>query len=69
LERQIYGWNEEGDSDVIEFLIHAVQKLGAAVIRDVRGVGWMVDRPLCQSPCALKSLTAGPRQACKIVVV
>jgi two-component system OmpR family response regulator len=45
LERQIYGWNEEVESNAIEFLIHTIRrKLGAAVIRNVRGVGWMVDR-------------------------
>ena len=46
LERQLYGWNEEVASNAIEFLIHAVRKkLGADAIRNVRGVGWMVDRP------------------------
>jgi two-component system OmpR family response regulator len=46
LERQIYGWNEEVESNAIEFLIHTIRKkLGAATIRNVRGVGWMVDRP------------------------
>ena len=45
LERQIYGWREEVESNAVEFLIHAVRrKLGAAAIRNVRGVGWMVDR-------------------------
>jgi|SRR5579871_3567701 len=44
LERQIYGWNEEVESNAIEFLIHSVRrKLGAAAIRNVRGVGWMVE--------------------------
>ena len=47
LERQIYGWNEEVESNAIEFLIHTVRKkLGALAIRNVRGVGWMVDRTL-----------------------
>jgi two-component system OmpR family response regulator len=46
LERQIYGWNEEVESNAVEFLIHSLRrKLGSAVIRNVRGVGWMVDRP------------------------
>jgi two-component system OmpR family response regulator len=46
LERQIYGWNEEVESNAIEFLIHTIRrKLGATVIRNVRGVGRMVDRP------------------------
>lgn len=45
LERHLYGWNEEVASNAIEFLIHAVRKkLGADAIRNVRGVGWMVDR-------------------------
>jgi two-component system OmpR family response regulator len=45
LERHIYGWNEEVESNAVEFLIHAVRrKLGATTIRNVRGVGWMVDR-------------------------
>jgi two-component system OmpR family response regulator len=47
LERQIYGWNEEVESNAIEFLIHTIRrKLGATAIRNVRGVGWMVDAPL-----------------------
>ena len=46
LERQIYGWNEEVESNAIEYLIHTIRrKLGVAAIRNVRGVGWMVDRP------------------------
>jgi two-component system OmpR family response regulator len=46
LERRIYGWNEEIESNAVEFLIHAIRKkIGASAIRNVRGVGWMVDRP------------------------
>lgn len=46
LERHIYGWNEEVESNAVEFLIHSIRKkLGTAVIRNVRGIGWMVDRP------------------------
>jgi two-component system OmpR family response regulator len=46
IERQIYGWNEEVESNAIEFLIHTIRKkLGPTAIRNVRGVGWMVDRP------------------------
>ncbi|WP_035701146.1 response regulator transcription factor [Bradyrhizobium genomosp. I (2014)] len=44
LERQIYGWNEEVESNAVEYLIHTIRKkLGATAIRNVRGVGWMVD--------------------------
>lgn len=45
LERHIYGWNEEVESNAVEFLIHAVRrKIGTDAIRNIRGVGWMVDR-------------------------
>jgi len=45
LEQQIYGWNEEVESNAVEFLIHSIRKkFSAAVIRNVRGVGWMVER-------------------------
>src|ERR1700732_3860416 len=45
LERHIYGWNEEVESNAVEFLIHAIRKkIGPSAIRNVRGVGWMVDR-------------------------
>jgi two-component system OmpR family response regulator len=43
LEHRVYGWNEEVESNAIEFLIHALRKkLGSEVIKNVRGVGWMV---------------------------
>jgi two-component system OmpR family response regulator len=46
LERHIYGWNEEVESNAVEFLIHTIRKkLGPLAIRNVRGVGWMVDSP------------------------
>lgn len=45
LEDRIYGWNEEVESNAVEFLIHALRKkLGSNSIRNVRGVGWMVLR-------------------------
>jgi len=43
LEERIYGWNEEVESNAVEFLIHSIRKkLGATIIKNVRGVGWMV---------------------------
>lgn len=46
LEDRIYGWNEEVESNAIDFLIHGVRrKLGADCIKNVRGAGWMVDKP------------------------
>ncbi len=45
LEQRIYGWNEEVESNAIDFLIHGVRrKLGAHVIKNVRGAGWLVDK-------------------------
>lgn len=45
LEERIYGWNEEVESNAVDFLIHGVRrKLGADVIKNVRGAGWMVDK-------------------------
>ncbi len=45
LEESIYGWNEEVESNAIDFLIHGVRKkLGANVIKNVRGAGWMVEK-------------------------
>ncbi len=45
LEERIYGWNEEVESNAVNFLIHGVRKkFGAGVIRNVRGAGWMVDK-------------------------
>ena len=46
LEERIYGWNEEVESNAVDFLIHGVRrKLGASSIKNVRGAGWMVDKP------------------------
>ena len=45
LEASIYGWNEEVESNAIDFLIYGVRKkLGADVIKNVRGAGWMVEK-------------------------
>ena len=45
LEDRIYGWNEEVESNAVEFLIHALRKkLGSTAIKNVRGVGWMVSK-------------------------
>lgn len=45
LEERIYGWNEEVESNAVDFLIHSVRrKIGVDAIRNVRGAGWMVDK-------------------------
>ena len=46
LEERLYGWNEEVESNAVDFLIHSVRKkLGAHIIKNVRGAGWMVEKP------------------------
>lgn len=45
LEDRIYGWNEEVESNAVEFIIHSLRKkLGSDAIKNVRGVGWMVSK-------------------------
>lgn len=45
LEDRIYGWGEEVESNAVEYLIHALRrKLGSDVIKNIRGVGWMVSK-------------------------
>jgi len=45
LEERIYGWGEEVESNAVEYLIHTLRrKIGSEVIRNVRGVGWMVSK-------------------------
>jgi two-component system OmpR family response regulator len=45
LEDRIYGWGEEVESNAVEYLIHALRrKLGSEVIKNIRGVGWMVSK-------------------------
>ena len=47
LEERLYGWGNEVESNAIEFLIHALRrKLGSQVIKNVRGMGWMVSKSL-----------------------
>lgn len=45
LEDRIYGWNEEVESNVVEYLIHSIRKkLGAEAIKNIRGAGWLVPK-------------------------
>ncbi|CAN0624470.1 Response regulator protein PmrA [Burkholderia multivorans] len=45
LEQKVYGWDEQVEGNAIEYLIHSIRKkLGVGVIRNIRGVGWMVDK-------------------------
>lgn len=45
LEDRLYGWGNEVESNAIEFLIRSVRrKLGSHIIKNVRGMGWMVSK-------------------------
>lgn len=45
LEERVYGWNEEVESNAIDFLIHGIRKkLGNSAIKNIRGAGWMVSK-------------------------
>lgn len=47
LEESLYAWNEEVESNAIEVHIHHLRKkLGAELIRTIRGVGYIVDKPV-----------------------
>ena len=45
LEQKLYGWKDEISSNAVEVYIHGLRKkLGAQLIRNVRGVGYMVPK-------------------------
>jgi DNA-binding response OmpR family regulator len=46
LEQGLYGWGDEVESNAVEVHIHHLRKkLGAELIRTIRGVGYLVDKP------------------------
>ena len=46
LEQALYGWSEEVESNALEVHVHHLRrKLGSALIRTVRGVGYCLDVP------------------------
>ncbi len=46
LERSLYSWKDEVDSNAVEVHIHHLRKkLGSDLIRTVRGVGYVIDKP------------------------
>ncbi|MGD9786539.1 MAG: response regulator [Sulfuricellaceae bacterium] len=46
LEQSLYGWGEEVESNAVEVHIHHLRKkLGAELIRTLRGVGYLIDKP------------------------
>lgn len=45
LEQKLYAWEHQVEGNAVEVLIHGIRKkLGASVIRNIRGVGWLVDK-------------------------
>jgi len=45
LEEKLYGWDDEIESNTVEVYIHALRKkLGAGLIKNVRGVGYMIPK-------------------------
>jgi two-component system response regulator QseB len=51
LEEKIYGWGEEIGSNAVEVYVHALRKkLGVDTIRTVRGLGYLIPRPMPAVP-------------------
>ena len=51
LEDKLYGWDESVESNTVEVHIHSLRKkLGADIIRNVRGVGWMIAKSGTSEP-------------------
>lgn len=45
LEEKLYGWGREVESNTVEVYVHSLRrKLGAGLIQNVRGVGYMVPK-------------------------
>ena len=46
LEEKLYGWHDEISSNAIEVYVHGIRrKLGAELIQNVRGLGYLVPKP------------------------
>lgn len=46
LEEGLYAWNDEVESNTVEVHIHHLRKkLGSDLIRTIRGVGYIIDKP------------------------
>lgn len=48
LEEKLYGWEGEVESNSLEVFIHHLRKkLGRDLIRTVRGIGYIIEKPEC----------------------
>ncbi len=48
LEETLYGWDGEIESNSLEVFIHHLRKkIGSDIIKTVRGVGYMIEKPSC----------------------
>jgi len=49
LEQHLYGWGEEVESNSVEVHVHHLRKkLGSALIRTLRGVGYVIDKDVAK---------------------
>lgn len=45
LEDKLYGWGDEVESNAVDFLIHGLRKkIGKEQIKNIRGVGWLIQK-------------------------
>ena len=45
LEEKLYGWNDDVSSNAVEVYVHGIRKkLGAGLIQNIRGVGYLVPK-------------------------
>ena len=50
LEQSLYGWEQEVESNAVEVHVHYLRrKLGSGLIKTLRGIGYMVERPKTKS--------------------
>ncbi|KRT55897.1 DNA-binding response regulator, OmpR family [endosymbiont of Ridgeia piscesae] len=51
LIESLYGWDDSIDSNAVEVFIHHLRKkVGPGLIRTVRGIGYLIERPGCCAP-------------------
>ncbi|MBP6894102.1 MAG: response regulator [Gammaproteobacteria bacterium] len=61
LEQRLYGWDDEVNSNALDVLIYGLRRrLGADVIRNMRGLGWRVSAAAAAAPGAGPADAAPP---------